>query len=334
MRIKITEKQLKNIIKESVHNPENLDEGYKDWVLSGLMVLASLGGLKAQTKKSFNQDEIKSAEMVQSRLESGDESILKYFSDIDIERNRKNLEKLKTVDIKSGLMKTSKVSNKDAQKKLKQGYVITDIKITKDTLIKDIPGKLRIDTSYQTKLSNDLFETAKYDVSNSIKSELDMIKKIIDLGAKVIIKNIESSTDKEPISIGNEKLAELRANSILQYLESIGVDVSDVVITTKPEQGPDIYTKTMSQSERDEARKTTAEFRYVKLDYDVIFFNIKPDIDATPFDVVEKIQFVMVRPKYKESTPRSKTKGTKCKIEISPNYGKKVVYKCPKNFKQ
>ena len=122
--------------------------------------------------------------------------------------------------------------------------------------------------------------------------------------------------------MGNEKLAQLRANAIADYLNSVGFDTSMIRIITKPEQGPNIYSKKMSNIERESARQQTEEFRYVTLDID---FEIIPSAgtEKTVSQVLNKVEFELMRvkPEYKGKvrikrySGTKKSKKSKCKIK-------------------
>jgi outer membrane protein OmpA-like peptidoglycan-associated protein len=344
-RIKINEQQLAllvNYIQESANpiakpvvakielNENNIiEEGFKDWAIAGLMTLAALGGVKAQTDKGINPETIKAAELVQNKLEQGDATLLKYFDEAGIEKNRENLDKLINADVK-GKFRTATASPEELPGKLQYGYAVSDFEITRDTLVNSLPQRTIVDTSYSTKFDSDLFMTAKYDLDESVRAELNKIVKLVkSKNGKIYNIRIESSTDTEPIKMGNEKLAQLRAESISNYLTSLGVDASEIEVITKPEQGPDVYSKTMSDEERAEARIKTKDFRYVKLDYDISM----PLIEYRPgdkiYDVIENITFELIRPVTKggEKLKIHKHKPEKCKVRTP---GKPVVYKCPK----
>lgn len=336
-KVLINERQLAllvNHIKENekpivIKEEQIIEEGFKDWVISGLMVLASIGGIKAQDNINITPKHIEDAQEVQNKLNSGDldgdgtKDLKQYFRQADIELNQANLSKLMKVDVKSELKSYKTKSLSSAKSKMKQGYTLSDIKITKDTVWSDIPQPAYIDTNIISKFNGNFFETGTFRLNEDVKNEIDfLISAIESMNGTIKSINIESSTDTEPIKMGNEKLAKLRADGITKYLNNMGIDTSLIKIVTKPEQGPDIFSKTMSNSERESARQQTEEFRYVTLE---IEFEISPsaDTEKTVSQVLNKIEFELIRvkPKYKTKKIRIKRstglKKSKCKIKPS-----------------
>jgi outer membrane protein OmpA-like peptidoglycan-associated protein len=121
-----------------------------------------------------------------------------------------------------------------------------------------------ITTKFET--DGNKFITAQFEISQEAKSDLqDTLMSIINAGGMITDVQIESSTDKEPIKMTNEILAQKRADAVKLVMLDFGIDESIISIETKPEQGPDIYSTTMSEQERDQARSKTAEFRYVNV---------------------------------------------------------------------
>lgn len=312
------------VLREYVNEKELVEEGFKEWALAGLMTLASLSGV-AQKKGDVSSEDIKKAEMVQQRLENGDKDLLKLFSKADIELNRKNLETLKDFDLTS---KPSKVSSvKGVENKLKQGYTLSKAEVSQDTIWKVKPGeKLYIDTLIALKYG-DMFKTGSFDMDSEVINEIQQtINNIKEKGGKINKVYIESSTDKEPIKMGNEKLSQLRAQSIVDVLKELGVD-SEMKIKTKPEQGPDVYTHTMSPQEREKARQQTAEFRYNNVIFDVTFEQIIPE-ETTMDRVVPKLRFEVIKGVEGGTGSHSVHGGTK------GGGLKKIILKCKKIFKK
>lgn len=123
------------------------------------------------------------------------------------------------------------------------------------------------------------FITAEYQISDEAKSDLqDTLTSILNSGGMITDVQIESSTDKEPIKMTNEVLAQRRADAVKSVLIDYGIDQSIISIQTKPEQGPDVYSTTMTTQERTDARVQTAEFRYV----DVSIIYVTKDTVNTP----------------------------------------------------
>jgi outer membrane protein OmpA-like peptidoglycan-associated protein len=348
-KVYINEEQLAlivNYIKEGkeplVITEENiLEEGFKDWAIAGLMTLASVGGVQAQEVDTLTKDHIKAAEAVQNKLNSGDldgdgvKDLKQYFKQADIALNQVNLEKLMNADIGSELQTYDTKSASTVKAKERSGYVVSDIKVDKDTIWKNVSEPATIDSTLDIKFDGNVFATADYQLNEDVKSELNyLIKKIEAMNGTIKSINIESSTDRESIKMGNEKLAQLRGEAVesyignllasdslkvKEYLDSLGIDVN---ITTLPEQGPDVYSKDMSQEDREQARKDTEQFRYVTINID---FEVKPagEEDKKVSHIINRVTYEMIRvkPEYKASKVRLKrksggttTKKFKCKV--------------------
>ena len=167
--------------------------------------------------------------------------------------------------------------------------------------------------------SDNFFVTAGSELSPSAMDSIAQVVGDIKVaGGKVIGVYIEASTDKEPIKMGNDQLAKNRAKSVTSVLNSLGI-TADISVNTLPDQGPDVYTRTMSSQERQEARKQTAEYRYVKVSFVVVI--AEKVVQPEPlYKIKQKVEVELVRTstykaggiklKYKGSG--SKTKKNKC----------------------
>lgn len=166
--------------------------------------------------------------------------------------------------------KAKKMSSEEYLKYLqeKEGWTLDSVK--SDTLHKTIlvqkPDTMIHVTDLSFDIDGDQFLTGKFDLSPDVKA--DILAEIDSISAKGgIITNyaIESSTDKEPIKMGNDVLAQKRADAVSKELVALGIDDSLITVKTLPEQGPDLYSKAMTAKERLDAREDTKEFRYVKV---------------------------------------------------------------------
>jgi len=184
-----------------------------------------------------------------------------------------------------------------------------------DTILVQKPDTLINVGTMAFGIDNDLFMTGKFELNPNVKSAiLNEISEISEKGGIITNYVIESSTDTEPIKMTNEVLAEKRAEAVKNVLVEIGVDSSLVDITTKPEQGPNVYTKTMTAAERNAARLQTQEFRYVLVN---IMYYTEGDIKVIPEikEVITKIksnysfekQSVVSPPKVKDFPKAKKT---------------------------
>lgn len=261
-RIILRENQFKMII--SHRSDEILEEGFKEWGLLGLMTLASIAGLKAQNTP-MDSSYIKAAELVQDKLEYGDDDLNQVFNDAQIKLNKENLEKLKSVskkDFDEAKLEVYKTSSKSRLKsKQKQGFAVTDIKVTKDTILPKY-SIVVIEDSLELN-SDNIFNTGGYKLSEESKNNIINIFDALSDNGKITSIIIESSTDKEPIRMGNDELAKLRAESVKKVVDNFGV--SDVKIKTTPNQGPNVFSNNMSKEDRVKARKQTEQYRHVKI---------------------------------------------------------------------
>ena len=307
-RIIISETQFDRLVKKQVLenvNKEVIEEGPREWLLAGLLTLSSLAGL-AQTKKTTEYDEsrINAAELVQKKIEKGDEDVYQLFDKANIDLNKQNLDKLKSVDIDGAKMDVINTGSKSIVKsKLKQGYALSDIKITSDTILKKGDAVYMGDTISLDFNSDAAFTTATFNLTDSYKQNLlSTINDITNNNGRITKVTIESSTDTEPIRMGNQKLAELRSNSVLDILNSMGLE--NVQVVNLPDQGPNVYTRTMSTQERTEARQETAQYRYTKItiEYEVEVVTSEP---ITVKEVINKYKYEMVK-----LTPKKDDVGT------------------------
>lgn len=311
-RIIVTESQFDRLIKQQLTentNKDVLEEGPKEWLLAGFMTLASMAGL-AQTKQSIGYDKsrIEAAELVQDKIERGDEDIYQLFDKTNIELNKENLNKLKSVDVEGAKMDVVKTGSKSiAKSKLKQGYVLSDIKITSDTILKKGDAVYMGDTITLDFDSDAAFRTATFNLTETYKQELlNKINEISEINGKITKVTVESSTDTEPIRMGNQKLAELRSNSVVDILNTMGL--SNVVVINLPDQGPNVYTRTMSTQEREQARQETAQYRYVKITIEYEVEVVVPS-EQTVEEVINKYKFEMVKVTPKQDVGTYKFKG-------------------------
>jgi len=124
-----------------------------------------------------------------------------------------------------------------------------------------------------------MFITGKFQLKDEVKQDIQSaINEINEAGGEIIGVQIESSTDTEPIKMGNEKLSQLRAESVQSVLEQLGVDV-EIEITTLPDQGPDVYSSGMDSQERTRTRTETQQYRYVNISF-IVVINVETPPDG------------------------------------------------------
>lgn len=312
----------------------NINEGVKDWLLSGLLTLTSMAGM-TQMKQNlqYNPQKVKAAKEIQNRLEKGDRQIINLFDEIDIDYNKENLNKLLKVDPKKTKMNIFKTGNERILKrKLEQGWTLTDLGAERDTKLPKGSKLYITDTITLDYESDALFKTAGYELTEEYIEDLkNVLNEIEKVNGEITNIRIESSTDTEPIRMSNEKLAHLRAEMVKKALNNIG-GIDSISINTKPNQGPDIYSKTMSPDERIEARDKTSEFRYVRLHIEYIKTETIETLDI-PKEPKIIYKYELVRPiedktigtyKFKGKSAKRK-KHPRCEIKI-----KDVKTECPK----
>jgi flagellar motor protein MotB len=324
----------KVILTEQELNESLLNEGWKD-VLLGIALLTGVGlnQSQAQTaKQALSKDGVKNK--IESTLQDTStlNKITKNLSSDVKDKIFKNADKaLENLEGKHGRV-TSTVKAKDEKQlasRLKQGYALTGVDTKSDT----IQGKDTIITYVEsldfTIGSDGLFVTGGYQLSPEGIKVIQNIKDSIEqVGGQIESVSIEASTDREPIKMGNQKLAELRAESVSKYF----TDVDSIDVDIKPDQGPNVYSKTMSKSERDSVRKETAQYRYVKITVNATYQDTITDVKLPEEKVIESNTYTLVKTINKKSggrikikrkgPPRIKHRG-KCKI------GRKGVADCP-----
>lgn len=269
----ITEQQYQLIL--NYQDKQQLNEGWKEIVLGTAMLLGvNLSG----QNKLIAQDAIKNQQIltqIKNTLESDKiEDLSQSLEDAGlrnaldkIENNAKTIEdkfnkiaKDKGLDYKLSIKTVE--SEKELKTKLQQGYALKDIKTKKDTI-----DNIEVDTLITMDLSfgSDLFFiTGGYELSDigkqAIQDTINIIKNK-DINITNVI--VESSTDTEPIKIGNQKLSQLRTDNVKSILNNLGIDS----VTTNPlyNQGEQLYHQGMSKEQRIEARKQTSKYRYVKI---------------------------------------------------------------------
>ena len=311
-RIILTESQFSKLLDNELDtriSSEILEEGPKEWLLTGLLTLASLAGI-SQTKKevSYDKTKIEAAKILQDKLYDGDEKAYSLLDSSEIELNQENLNKLLSVDlddVSMGVINTG--SRSIAKSKLKQGYVLSDIKITSDTILKKGDVVYMGDTITLDFDSDVAFRTATFNLTETYRQELlNKINEISEINGKITKVTVESSTDTEPIKMGNQKLAELRSNSVVDILNTMGL--GNVEVINLPDQGPNVYSRTMSNQEREQARQETAQYRYVMITIEYEVEVVVPS-EQTVEEVINKYKFEMVKVTPKQDIGTYKFKG-------------------------
>jgi outer membrane protein OmpA-like peptidoglycan-associated protein len=347
----ITESQMKRIVThvKDGDNSEILEEGWKEVALGAAMLLgASFGGNKAmaqQANDAINQTEI--LQNIKTTLEdsNGVEKLAKFIKwepgklvnymehnrdqiKIDFDAAAKNTKLKLTLDIKDVRQQRVQISNK-----LKQGYAVSDIIVHSDTILQPKTVVYMTDVIKVDYSSEAMFVTGKFQLKPEVMNEINNQLMVINAGeGRVMGVNIESSTDKEPIKMGNETLAQKRAESVSSFLSSIGVQAKTNINTlpNQPSGGPSVYKGGMSSEERSLAREQTSEYRYVTVEFIVEYVvPTTPELD-TIVKVRKWIEVQMVNTSaYKKGKPvnlkggghfETTTKNFKCK-KVKGNKG-------------
>ena len=321
------------ILTEQDLNGTMLNEGWKD-VLLGIALLTGVGMNQSQAqvaKKALSNDDVK--RKIESTLQDTAtlNQITKNLSPEIKEKITKNANKaLEDLESKHGRVTSTVRANDDTQlsSRLKQGYALTNVETKTDTINRKDTVIVYTESLDLTIKSDGMFVPGGYELSpegiKSIQAIKDSIEKV---GGQIESVNIESGTDREPIKMGNQKLSELRAESISRYFN----DVDSINVDIKPDQGPNIYSKTMTKSERDSARIKTAEYRYCKITVKATFEDTLVDTDVLPEEVINKNTYILVKTIDKKSSggSRIKTKRTKNFRPKIKKFKCNNVGKCP-----
>ena len=167
---------------------------------------------------------------------------------------------------------TTKTTSETALKSLlKQGWSLdsTSTKKVFDGVVKEKPDTQVIVTRLSLDKSQ-FFKSGNYELTPEMKSDLDStITEIIESGGIIIRVDVESSTDKQPLSKNlkdkleesgfspdNKGLSKARSNSVQLELEDLGLDLTLIKIITLSEQGDE----EVSQS----ARYVNVDFYYLQ----------------------------------------------------------------------
>lgn len=324
------------ILTEQALNDTLLNESWKD-VLLGIALLTGVGlnQSQAQTaKKALSNDDVKSK--IESTLQDTTtlNKITKNLSPEIKEKITKNADKaLNDLEGRHGRV-TSTVKAKDDKQltsRLKQGYTLTDVDTKSDT----VKGEGKVIT-YTESLdfsikSDGMFVTGGYNLSPEGIKSIQAIKDSIEqVGGQIESVNIESGTDREPIKMGNKKLAELRSETVSTYF----TDVDSVSINTDgADKGPD-FNSLVKKLGREEARKQTAEYRFVKITIEVTLQDTITDTKLPEEKVIEINTYTLVKTINKKSGGiKIKRKGPpKIKRRTSCKIGGKAVDACPKSY--
>lgn len=317
----ITEKQLQ-VIARQINEDETaltelltegvIEEGFKEIALSLLMLA---GVTLTGQNKAIAQNSLTNQEIIQkvNNVLSDTTQLNKLIDRIDNkmpnagELIQQNAEKIKStiayLDAKN--KKKDKVSyTTDTQKttspsvlrtRLSQGYAISDVIITRDTILPKGSSVIVQDTIDFKWSSDNFFNTGTFDLSVSTMDSISIVVNDIKLaGGKIVGVFIESSTDTEPIKMGNEQLSLLRAQSVENFMMTLDLTDAKFTTTTKPNNGPNLFEPGMTKGDRVEARIKTAPYRYVTIRLVVVFEEEVKGGETAP-QVIERHQYELVK---------------------------------------
>ena len=317
MKLKVTESQLEliiNHIQESDTKKEVLEEGWKEVVLGTAMLMGiGLSGVNAQTannaldnaqilqqiEQTLTTDKVQ--KLAKTLENAGFQNAMDKIESnaAKIEANFNKAAQDKGVDLKLRMKAETDVNK--IEDRLRQGYAISDIVIKTDTILPADSVVLVQDTIDIDYSSDAMFITAGFELTpQTIEDITTTVKDIETTGGKIVKVYIESSTDKEPIKMGNDQLSQLRAETVQKLLVDNGVE-GDISIVTKANSGPDMYSRTMSNDQRSEARQETAKYRYVTVKI-VVIIPVQSTGNETTVQVVERLEVQLVKTSIPSST--------------------------------
>jgi flagellar motor protein MotB len=318
----ITEQELDNTL---------LEEGLTD-VLLGIALLTGVGlsqGQAQTAEKSLSKDDVKN-EIISTLKDTSElNKITKNLSPKIKDKILKNSNQA-LKDLKNGRV-SSKIKIKGDKKLgsyLSKGYVISNIDTEYDTIPSGNDTILVYTESLDFSINSDgLFVTGEYKLSSEGVKTIQSIKDSIQKsGGQIKSVNIEAGTDKEPIKMGNKKLAELRAQSVSKYFN----DVKDVNINTEfADKGPD-FDSLVKKLGRENARKETSQYRFVKIIITTMFQDTITQPVEPEMEVIEKNTITLVK------IIKEKNGGNfdiKIKRNKKPLINKKYKKNCDKNTK-
>lgn len=317
------------LIQEEGPDKEIIEEGVKDWVLGAALIIAQAIGSNAMAQSGHNkvvadkaihnkeimgqikstlEDSTKTADLVSAMEKLG----MKNPTDLLAKNADKVASEFNRVAADNKLsyhVDTKAVDNLKALNiKLAQGYAVKDIQSTNDTVKSNTPSITVNDTLDVNFGSDNFFITGGYELSpagiDSINSAIDAIH---NQGGKILTVNVESSTDAEQIvkfknandPTGNIQLAQLRAKSVIDYVNS-KADGASITHREIPNNGSDVVnTKGFLNVANDKVatqalRQKTSEFRYVKLSISAVFEHKAP-AGETPPNVIKKYRYEIVK---------------------------------------
>ena len=322
----IKEGQLPLIINYIEGDKINLDEGYKEVVMSiALLAGLNIGSNTLNAQKGLKNSEVKS-QIVKTLNDTNSLSTVINslesigYSDAE-EKIMSNAKKIKK-ELSNPLNKPYVRATNDIDRVgdlLDKGYSIYDVDTVE--IIKTLENSDSLDVSdvlSYTSLdlpSSNMFETGGYVLKSDVESHIiNLIKELKSKGSFITGVNIESSTDKEPIrkfvtdddSTGNIKLSNLRINSIKDVFVTNGVNdnkITECAIPNNPKSME--FNTSMSDNDRNEARLASESSRYVKVVIEVTNpvpgFENKTEKEVKVKELVLRVK--MVKSKDKKITP-------------------------------
>lgn len=323
------EKRIKSYKEFFEDSKLNEEESFKDWAVGTAMAASALNPFSKAMAADVPADSNKGTS-IETSYEAPKEKDSKIFN-LGKEKPKSH------TSVKSG---TEAARKKQADRLVSQGWTLDSTDV--DTLWREVvvqkPDTLVTSHNFKFDVEGDQFLTGKFKLNQNVVDGInDAVESIQEKGGIVTDFQIESSTDKEPINMeyegmkGNEALAHRRADAVEDELVRIGVDDSIISITTKPDQGADIYTKDMTKAERDAARVETANSRYVTIK--IVY--ITKEVVYTP-EIIEKVPklktiYYLSRPTEVVNPPRRRShfKNEKSHVKIKHTRRENNATRCP-----
>ena len=263
---------------------EELNEGWKDVVLTGLISLMTMGGISAQTWPTITK-----------------------HVDLGTHHGEKKTELVGKMNFKLDDKMTKEKADSIVAGLIKQGWSLDSTKI--DTLWKEVVTKspeTSVEAYSLTFKDATYFASGKFDLTKEMQADIDhACDSIVSSGGTIVKVEIKSSTDKQPVSPklaatlkgmklsgDNFGLSKARSMGIEDYLVKKGFNDSIISVENLAEKGD----KEIDQSARyvvvnlifiTPTKKETEETKTQKADVDyAVYLNktviSKPDKTLPP----------------------------------------------------
>lgn len=293
---------------------EQINEGWLQNLAAAVSLLAATSGAAQTTRElPYNQD---TKDKIEMALENP--QVVEKLKEMGVEDNNIQRALNRFKNHKTGTVKTREVST-DAElaKYLKMGYHLTSVET--DTIIEMIPSiapQLNVEETVLTFSDDAFFESGSFVIGNREIQEINQVLDSINDSGEVLLNVIvESSTDKQGLSKNLQKtlmsmgysgdnngLSQARNNSVMNVLETKGVDSSLISQQVLSEQGEGVINPST---------------RYVKVRLQYLSYENIPEAPGeTPpsFSYPQTYELIKVFAKRKSHKAKS---GKTCKSSIT-----------------